>query len=278
MNNIKLLATDLDGTLLDSAMCLTRENREALEQCISRGIEVVIATGRALSAIPEDIRSIDGLKWLICSNGAKIYNNITEEQIFASYLSPEALTSVRPILEDNTIMKEVFVDGKPYVAASVMDDLGWYGIPEYFQDYVRETRDPVPDLPAFIWEHAELIENINFIHKDEEDKIALLYKLTEHAGLYTLTQSLRFNLEIGGIDTDKAFALRYICEMLGIEREETMGIGDNNNDVSMLDFAGIGVAMEDGSQAAKDAADYITTDSDHDGVAFAVEIFIQDNE
>jgi len=270
MNNTRLIATDLDGTLLDSAMRLSGENKKALERCISNNIEVVIATGRALNAVPDEIREIKGLKWLICSNGAKIYDNITEKQLYASYLSPEALRSVSSLIEDRNIMKEVFVDGVPYVEEIAMKDLGYFGIPEYFRDYVRETRMAIPMIAAFVWKHDTEIENINFIHKNEQDKLNLLYELTKFEGLYTLTTSLRFNLEIGGINADKGSALKFICSELGIPAEETMCIGDNNNDVTMLEFAGFSVAMEDASIAAKEAADFVTSSADSDGVALSI--------
>jgi hydroxymethylpyrimidine pyrophosphatase-like HAD family hydrolase len=84
---------------------------------------------------------------------------------------------------------------------------------------------------------------------------------------------LPFNFEIGGVGVDKAKAVDFICKKLGIAQDEVLCIGDNNNDVAMIEYAGVGVAMEDAVSAAKEAADFITTSHDKDGVAFAIDIY-----
>jgi hydroxymethylpyrimidine pyrophosphatase-like HAD family hydrolase len=202
MKPIKLVATDLDGTLLTREMGLSRENKEALERCIREGITVVIATGRSLYSVPDMVRQIEGLEWLVCANGAKIYNNITEEQLFSDCLSRDAIESVWGIMEDNTVMKEVFYSGVPYTSRLAFDNLADFGVPDYFADYVRASRKPVDDLAAFTLSHIEDIENINFIHTSEENRLVLLHELAAHKDLYTLTTSLPFNFEIGGQGVD----------------------------------------------------------------------------
>jgi Cof subfamily protein (haloacid dehalogenase superfamily) len=273
MRKIKLVATDLDGTLLTREMGLSRENREALERCIREDITVVIATGRSLSSVPEYVREIEGLRWLVCANGAKIYDNVTGEQLFSDCLSTEAIESVWDIIEDETIMKEVFYNGVPYTGQFSFDNLEDYGVPDYFADYVRATRKPVPDLAAFTRERQTEIENINFIYSGDEDKLSLLHKLAEHRELYTLTTSLPFNFEIGGIGVDKSKAIDIIAKQAGISPDEVMCIGDNNNDVAMIRYAGVGVAVEDAVTAAKEAAEFITASNERDGVAFAIGIY-----
>ncbi|MDR2486414.1 MAG: Cof-type HAD-IIB family hydrolase [Clostridiales Family XIII bacterium] len=273
--DIRLVATDLDGTLLSPEMRVTVENRAALERCSARGIEIVVATGRSLRSIPDEVRSIHGLRWLVCANGAKIYDNDTFETVYADCLDPHAIESVWPLIQDTRLMKEVFWEGIPYTQAAAIEDPGRFGVPRTFHDYVRSTRMPVPDIAAFTEQHIAEIENINFIHRDEAHRVQLLHELAVNDGLYTLTTSLPFNYEIGGADTSKAHALAQLCERLGIERRQTLCIGDNNNDVSMLSFAGIGVAMGDASEAAKEAADFITLDCEEDGVAFAIQVLVE---
>jgi hydroxymethylpyrimidine pyrophosphatase-like HAD family hydrolase len=167
----------------------------------------------------------------------------------------------------------VFYNGVPYTSALAFHNLQDYGVPEHFADYVRATRTPVDDLSGFTKEHIDEIENINFIHTDEADRIKLLHKLAAHRELYTLTTSLPFNFEIGGAGVDKAKAVDIIAGQLDIKQSEVMCIGDNNNDVAMIEYAGVGVAVEDAVSAAKEAADFITTSNDKDGVAFAIEIY-----
>jgi Cof subfamily protein (haloacid dehalogenase superfamily) len=271
--DIKLVATDLDGTLLNPEMQLSHENKAALEACAARGIHVVVATGRAVTAIPEAVREIEGVRYLVTSNGSKVFDGHTNAQLYAKYIGTEAIESVMDLIENRNILIEVFYDGTAYISRHVLSDLGSYGVPGYFQDYIRETRVPVEDVAAFVRAHIAEIENINFDYPDDGVRSWLLKKLGG-SDLYTLTTSLPFNFEIGGIGVSKAEAIDFLCKKLGVKQEQTMCFGDNNNDVDMIEYAGVGIAMGDAVSAAKAAADYVTLDSGDSGVAFAIEQII----
>jgi hydroxymethylpyrimidine pyrophosphatase-like HAD family hydrolase len=212
---IKLVATDLDGTLLTSAMEFTEQDRRALVRCIEKGIHVVVATGRSRSSVPQVVREIEGIEYLVCANGAKVYNNRTDEQLYARYLSREAMESVWEIIAAGNIMCEVFYDGTPYISVACYNDLERYGVPDWFVDYVRKSRAPVEDLPAFTAEHMDEIENVNFNYGSDEVRAYLLERLSG-SELYELTTSLPFNYEIGGVGVNKAEALDFLCRELNI--------------------------------------------------------------
>jgi Cof subfamily protein (haloacid dehalogenase superfamily) len=271
--NIKLIATDLDGTLLDSGMQLPTANREALERCAENGITIVVATGRSLTTLPQAVRDIKGLKWLACSNGAKIYDNASGEQLYAKYLSTEAINYVSDLLRDAAIMKEIFWRGTPYTDRVAYDDPGRFGVPERAEAYIKNTRVPVDGIADFIFRHADEIENINFIYGDKAQGIMILNALAG-TDLFTLTSSFPFNYEIGGVGADKGTALSVICEELGIRPSEVMAIGDSSNDISMLEFAGVSVAMEGASSEVRNAADVVTCGNDENGVAFAIDTLL----
>jgi Cof subfamily protein (haloacid dehalogenase superfamily) len=271
---IKLVATDLDGTLLSAEMDITEENRRALVRCIDRGIHVVVATGRSRSSVPQVVRDIEGIEYLICANGAKIYDNRTNEQLYARYLSREAMESVWEVIATGDIMCEVFYDGTPYISVACYNDLERYGVPGWFADYVRQSRVPVDDLPAFTAEHMDMIENVNFNYGSDEVRAYLLSRL-DGGALYELTTSLPFNYEIGGLGVNKAEALDFLCRRLNIAPAETMCIGDNANDEGMIRYAGVGVAMGDAVPAAREAEDFVTLDSDQNGVDYAINRFVR---
>jgi Cof subfamily protein (haloacid dehalogenase superfamily) len=267
---IKLVATDLDGTLLNmTSMGLSAENREALERCADEGIAIVVATGRSLSTVPEVVRSIRGLKWLVCSNGAKIYDNVSSKQLYAKYLSVEAVNHVGELIRDASIMKEVFWQGVPYTDIASYEDPASFGVPIRSHEYIWRTRRPVGGIADFAFAHVDEIENINFIYGNRGQGLKLLHALSS-SELYTLTSSLPFNYEIGGVGVDKGSALEFIIGELGISPSEVMAIGDSSNDIAMLKFAGIGVAMGNAVHEVRAAADTITLDNDEDGVAFVI--------
>ena len=268
--HIRLIATDLDGTLFDSSHGLPEENRRALKTLADRGFVLVAATGRARSSIPEALTSLDGIKYLITANGARIFNNETDEMIYKKYLSVNALDYVLPVFSDPEVMCEAFWDGVPYVEQSRFADARDYGIPRWFSDYFFSTRVPVEGFGEAVRKHRHEIENINFIFGNDEVQERLRTFLGERTDLYELTSSFPFNFEIGGLGVSKAAAVAFIAGLEGILPEETLCFGDNDNDVSMIEYAGIGVATANAVPRALAAADFVTDDNEHAGVAAAL--------
>jgi Cof subfamily protein (haloacid dehalogenase superfamily) len=267
---IRLLATDLDGTLLNRKHELTAANKAALTACAEKGLIVCTATGRARTSIPDEIADFYGMRYLITANGAKIYDAKTDDILCAGYLSKEALAYVRPFLADKEIMCEYFWDGTAHVEEARFHGAEGYGIPFWFSEYFLATRIPTPDFEATVRAHAHEIENINFVFASADVKERIGDYLRKREDLYELTTSLAFNFEIGGKGVSKAAAVRFIAEREGIRSEETITFGDNSNDASMLRFAGIGVAVANAVPDAIAAADYVTDDNEHDGVASAL--------
>ncbi len=276
-NNIKLIATDLDGTLLDYNMALSAENKNALEQAAEKGVMIVVATGRSFLSIPDYVREIKGINYAVTANGAKTHDFASGELISGQYISERSIDAVWEILNKKGIMLEVFVEGRPYVHNWDYVNPQIFGSTESYIKYFMASRKPVGDIFSFIKENKNKIENINLVFRSPDDRLGTLYELEEiqdKTGDFALTSSFPFNLEIGGVGVDKANAIEMICKAHGINREETMCIGDNNNDSGMVEFAGIGVAMEDAVPGVKDVADFVTKSSSESGVAFAVEKYI----
>jgi len=267
---VKLLATDLDGTLLDRSHSLSDENRRALLTLAAKGIVLVAATGRSRSSIPDSVTGIDGLKYLITANGAKIYLNGSDEIISEQYLSADAIEYIKPFMEDDEVLCEFFWDGTPHVEDSRYKTAQDYGIPRWFSDYFFSSRRPLKDLSAAIYENAGKIENINFIFGNDAVQERVRTFLEARNDLYTLTSSFPFNFEIGGVGVNKGAAVDFIVKRESVLREETLCFGDNDNDVAMIEYAGIGVATANAVPRALAAADLVTTDSEHSGVAAAL--------
>ena len=272
---IKLISSDLDGTLLDSNMGLSSNNLAALSRCVEQNIHIVVATGRSFHSVPKQVREIEGLEYLICANGAKVYNNVSEELLYAEYLDGDALKKIWHIFKDPNIICEIFWDGKPFVSKKLFDDPDRFGVPMRFREYFLRSRTPIEDIEDFTSKRISEIENINFLFSDMEDRNRFADYI---AGLnsFELTSSFPFNLEIGGIGVNKAAGLEFICKKLEILPEEVMSFGDNANDISMIKYAGVGVAMENAVSSVKEAAVFVTRDRDDDGVAFAINLLLDE--
>lgn len=138
---------------------------------------------------------------------------------------------------------------------------------------VRRTRQIVPDVAEKVKELDEPVEKINYFFGDQEERSRARLAL-EARGDMVISSSFRNNLEINLAGATKGDGIRCLAEHLGLNPEETMGFGDGENDITMMQLAGIGVAMGNGEDSVKAAADYVTDINDADGVALAIEKFV----
>ncbi|MGN0735387.1 MAG: HAD family hydrolase [Anaerovoracaceae bacterium] len=272
LEDIKLIALDLDGTTL-TRNGLTRRTRETLEEAISRGIDVVIATGRPYSALPEEVKKIKGLEYIIISNGAHIVKPLSGEFIYSNYVERDAILNVRRILMERDFPVEVFTEGRAYVDRELYEDVKENGSTYLAAKYILRTREPVDRIFDFWYEHSSRIENVNIQFEYQQDKAEMKAVLEKAEGI-TLTSSTYHNLEVGGKTTSKAAALEEVCRMKGIDMKNVMAFGDSPNDGAMIRAAGIGVAMENATDDIIEAADITAPSNDDEGVAYTIRMLL----
>ena len=272
LDRIKLIALDLDGTAL-TRNGLTRRTRETLEEVIGKGINVVIATGRPYSALPEDVKKIKGLEYVIISNGAHIVRPVTGEFLYSNYADKDAILRIRSMLMEKDFPVEVFTEGRAYVDRGLYEDVKKNGSSYLSAKYILRTREPVDRIYDFWMKHADSIENVNIQFEYQEDKAEMKAFLEKEKGI-TLTSSTRHNLEVGGATTSKASALEEICRMKGITMENVMAFGDSPNDGAMIREAGIGVAMENATADIIADADITAPSNDDEGVAYTLRMLL----
>ena len=271
LRKIKILAFDMDGTLLNEKGALSEANEASLRRAMERGYHIVIATGRGYSAFPEAVLNMEGIRFMISSNGAHIVDQQTRETIYSNLLTRDAVEAAMPWISDPDVMREVFFHHQVYADRHCMEDLPRYGVlSEKSQHYVRTTRKPVEDAVALIREYADQLENINLLFPDQEKRLRYWQELSRIQGL-TVVSSMPYNIELGGATTSKATALKALAEMLGLSHDNIMSFGDSSNDAQMLAAAQIAVAMGNAVEELKEAADVITLSNAEDGVAYALE-------
>lgn len=271
LRKIKILAFDMDGTLLNEKGALSEANEASLRRAMERGYHIVIATGRGYSAFPEAVLNMEGIRFMISSNGAHIVDRQTRETIYSNLLTRDAVEAAMPWISDPDVMREVFFHHQVYADRHCMEDLPRYGVlSEKSQHYVRTTRKPVDDAVALIREYADQLENINLLFPDQEKRLRYWQELSRIQGL-TVVSSMPYNIELGGATTSKATALKALAEMLGLSHDNIMSFGDSSNDAQMLAAAQIAVAMGNAVEELKEAADVITLSNSEDGVAYALE-------
>lgn len=272
---IKLLAFDLDGTTITEHKYLSRENREQLERAGRAGVHLVPATGRMLSFLPQEITALPGVEYAITANGSAVYRLGEEKAVYQRLITNRKARQVQQVLDGYDIYIEYYKDGGaitkrgfPQLAKThfAFPRSKWHFIEG--KDYILAD-----DLGKMLEETGLCPEKINLPYLSQGLRAELWDKLTALGGL-RLTSSIPDNIEINDALADKGAALLELARRLGIKREEIMAMGDNGNDVTMLEAAGCSVAVADGAEQALAAARYITAAHHRDGVAQGIRRFI----
>lgn len=276
LKKIKMIALDLDGTTL-TRNGLTRRTRETLEEAISQGIAVVIATGRPYTALPEKVKEIRGLDYVVISNGAHIIRADSGEFLYSNYIDEKASLSVRDFLMGEGFPVEVFTGGEAFVDRKLYDEMAQTGSTYLSAKYILRTRKPVDNIFEFWKEHAAEIENVNVQFEFQEDRYRMKDILSRFDKI-TLTSSTHHNLEVGGATTSKAAALKEVCRMMNLNMENVMAFGDSPNDSAMIKAAGIGIAMGNSTEDVLEIADAVAPTNDEEGVAYTVRMLLLGRE
>ena len=275
MKNIRLVASDLDGTLLNKNKEITPRLFEALEKLDELGIYFVPSTGRPFGTVPKAIKELPFLKYVITSNGATIYDATEQKNIIENYLTPEAVDAVIEVAKELPIITEYFIEGKAFIAKAVYDDLSPFDLTESHEFYIKNSRTPVEDFWNEMKQNNAVLENINLVFKDMELRKEIWDRL-KALGLASVTAATTKNIEITSLYATKAQALEKLCKVLGFSRENVLAMGDGDNDMPMIQFAGIGVAMANGEEHIKQAADIIADDCNDFGAAKILEQIIEE--
>lgn len=272
---IRLIATDLDGTLLDDEKRVPERNISALEACADRGIEIVPATGRTVHGIPDELKLLPGVRYVITTNGAVVADLKENKIIDTCRMSAETAIRILRLAEESAddIMYDVYIEGDGFSMERFMENLHKYVETEGLAALVRKTRRMVPDTIQYVKEQGRDIDKINLFFVDMDAKARMRETLKQVDGIL-VTSSIPNNLEINASGADKGGALLRLAKYLGMEPAETMAFGDGENDLSMMEKAGVAIAMENGETSVRAAADYVTLTNEEAGVAAAIEKFV----
>lgn len=275
---MKLIAIDLDGTLLNDEHKISEENLRAIQAAQSNGHIVVISTGRSLIDAKQIVKNVGLNCPIIGGNGAIFFDG--EKEINCYELTPKTVKEIQAIFEKHEAYYEIFTRKNIFFTtygidllrkeASLVNDtnseriidvqLGQYG-----WTYMKpETADHLDELGAYkFYSYSFIPEKLN----------RLMQELKLRSDISVDTSGVG-KLEIAAPLVNKGNGLEYIAKYFQVPITDTIAIGDNLNDLKMLTIAGIGVAMENGAAEAKEAADFITSTNNEHGVAKAIKKFV----
>lgn len=271
MKKIKLVMTDLDETLIDHASGdhngITEESMKVIDRLIAEGVLVVPTTGRYFGGIPDYFHNENKFKYLISSNGAQIMDKVNDEVLMQSSVDKDLIYEI--IAEANEKAKNIILvlSGDIVIDSRIFNNRDQEN-DEFLQKLVSHgiVTDNILD---FIKTNDKVIKKVDLGFDDLEYRAELYEKLKDYPGINAVS-SHESNIEIMDINTSKGDALLFLQEHLDLDRSEILAIGDNDNDMSMLRNAGIGIAMGNASEEVKSHSDAVTNHVNDNGFAKAI--------
>lgn len=276
MEDIKLIALDLDGTLLmEDHSTVSKENVDALQRAAEKGIEIVISSGRTYRVLKDILGQVPSVSYAVIANGVSAVNVEKREFMFYDGIPFDVWRPIYDELICEDAAFEVYFKGNSYIESERMSGFVSYVAPEEFSLELRQYITPVVDLPKFL--DGQMIEKIHVLSVPN-GKYNEVYKRFSQREDLMITNSMPGNFEINLATTNKATGLEALCSVLGIAKENVMAIGDADNDLEMLKWAGVPVAMENALPQVKEIAKYITLSNKNHGVAAAVKKYVLGEE
>ncbi len=269
-----IIALDLDGTLLNSNKELSSKNRQALYMAAAAGYEIVPTTGRFYDGMPQVIRDLPFVRYTITINGAEVKDLKNDLIVYKSEIPYEKTLEILHWLEQYPVIYDCYMDNKGWMSSSHKDQIDAF-VEDYHSRIILKTlRHPVPELIQFVTNQHKPVQKIQFFTNNITLKQEMMEKLMEHHKDLCVSTSLPQNVEINQLEANKGKALLALADYLGIDKNTTYAFGDGLNDYSMIQSAGLGIAMANSSAAVLSIADKTTLACDEDGVAWGIESFI----
>lgn len=262
--HIKLLAVDMDETVVNSKHRMTNKTKEALEQAIEKGILVVPVTGRCLEGLPTKLRGMDQLSYIITSNGAKVYDWKNQKVLYRKLIPNEVACEVLEICQQSELGLAIHLGGRCYDNSRIQ---AIYRYLVYHRDF--KAHRIIEDLHEWVEERGKPLEKIQVFSRERKSLEDIQNKILGFPMLEAVVSTSGY-IEITHKEAKKGKALEHLCRHLGIPLKEVMAIGDNTNDYSMLSEVGYPIAMGNANEEIKELALDVTASNDENGVAEAI--------
>ena len=289
----KLIAIDLDGTMLNKYGIITQNTKDVIKKVQEKGIEVIIASGRTINSVKNFSKEINSENYFISGNGAITYDIKNDKILYENVLSKNKAQQVIKICEENSIYYSVYTEN-----GIITKNLNYNTLYYYKENLNKEEKEKthiniVQDVYNYIEEKDEKILKIMICDNNQLVFKSILKKIKEITDIEILdvshmsrklikqgTEEIAleyFYTEITSKNVDKWNALEMLIEMLNITKDEVITIGDNANDVKMIQNAGLGVAMGESAPYIKEQANIVTESNDNDGVAKILQQYLLNN-
>ena len=285
MSDVRIVALDLDGTLLDSEKRLSEANRAALARAAERGVLIVPTTGRFFGMMPPAVRDLPFVRYAITINGAQVYDRETDTAIVKDEIPLDMALGVMELLDRHDVIYDCYRQNWGWMTAALQDKAADYATNEHYLKMVREFRRPVPELKQHLRETADqgdvqkimlFATNSHVFGLASQVLDSIRRELAARFPSIKVTSSTWNNIELNIRTAHKGNALKRFAEHLGFGLENCVAFGDGMNDFTMVEAAGLGIAMANAEPEVKRVAKWIAPSNDEDGVAAGIAKWVLD--
>lgn len=266
---IKLLAIDLDGTLLNSFHDISEQNKAAIKEAQLHGVKVIIATGRPEQLCKTIVKQLDMKDDIIMSNGGVIGHPFKKEKVLSRTLNQTIVKTVVDYCEDNNIIYLL------YTAEAIISR------PNFRVGFFENKNLDLPADERVVFKGIKSLEEVYgvspnkiLIVEENKNKLLTAKKFLDNMKDVSIVQSQSTFIDVSPKNVSKGTALQVYADYLKLDVSEVAAIGDQDNDVSMLNYAGLAIAMENATTDCLEAADEVTLSNNNNGVAYAINQFV----
>lgn len=279
----KLVAIDLDGTLLNSYGEVSENTKKEIKKAIENGVEVVLASGRPISSVEDLANELQANHYLISGNGAIVYDMHKKEVVYDKFLSKEQVLNIVKICEENSIYYNIYTENEVLTKSLNYNTLFYYSENTHKQEEKRTNINILTDVYDYILKSnnqkylkvtvcdqsqivfASIIKKLRTINDIDVLDVAHMSKKIIKSGTEEVLVEYCYT-EITNKNVNKWTALEYIMKEKNIDRSEVVAIGDNINDKEMIEKAGLGVAMGNSTPVIKEVANVEVGTNNEEGV------------
>ncbi len=267
----KLIAFDMDGTLLNTAKKISDGTAQAIQKASEAGKIVILATGRSRNELTEYESVLGPVRYGILESGGVLYDFKEEKILERSPLTGPEVEAILALSRQEDVMVQTMSGGRMLIQEEDLYRMDHYQL-GYFFPLFSTAATRVEDIRAWLMEHRDEVEKINLYHTDTEARERTLLRAKDLMleKVYSEVTSIEFSPK----GVSKGDALLALCRILDIDPEQTIAVGDADNDLALLKTAGLAIAMGNANENVKRAADVIVADNDHDGCKEAIERFL----
>lgn len=272
MSQYELTAFDMDGTLLNSKKEITPVTLKALKKAVSAGKSIALSTGRCRPELTDYTSLVPGIRYLICTSGALVYDLREQKEIYKRPISPSLVKTLLEFAMQEGAMMHL-LDRESIVQSDQYEHMEQYGMGAYKPMY-RRVVTAWEDLYKTYCAAPFPVEKVNFYHKDMESRERTKERIRKAGLPVMMVNAESASLELSAEGVDKGTGLQKLCSCLNLPVERTIAVGDADNDISILKAAGLSVAMGNALPHIKELADVTVADCEHDGCAEVIERYL----